>query len=140
LGPKACWQFEAEIRVLYHSTTIASNYEPVVHTPTARQAARIQLHDGETVLRTGDHATVRFHFLYRPEYLKIGHRIVFREGRTKGIGTITAVHQAMDVAVLNAQRAAQKDNVRERLLLQGAAKAPGGGAAAAAAAASSTRR
>ena len=36
------------------------------------------------LLRSGDRALVRFRFLQRPEYLAIGSRFVFREGRTKG--------------------------------------------------------
>lgn len=115
VNPKGYWQFEAEIRVLYHSTTIESNYEPVIHTPTARQAARIKLQSDEAVLRTGDTAIVRFHFLYRPEYLKIGHRIIFREGRTKGIGQVTGVFVEMDPAILGLRRTAQKDIAREKM-------------------------
>lgn len=42
-------------------------------------------------LRTGDKAKIRFRFLYWPEYVKEGARLIFREGRTKGIGRITRV-------------------------------------------------
>jgi len=90
--PKAFWQFEAEIRILYHSTTISSNYEPVVHSQTVRQSARIVSISCET-LRTGDHAVVKFQFLYRPEFMKVDQRIIFREGRTKGIGTVTKLFE-----------------------------------------------
>ena len=40
-------------------------------------------------LRTGDKATVHFRFIKNPEYLHVGTRMVFREGRTKAIGNIT---------------------------------------------------
>ena len=40
----------------------------------------------ESSIRTGDRAHVRFRFMYRPEFLKPGARLIFREGRTKGIG------------------------------------------------------
>lgn len=40
-------------------------------------------------MRTGDKATVKFSFIKNPEYLKIGNKMIFREGRTKAIGTIT---------------------------------------------------
>lgn len=43
-------------------------------------------------LRSGDRATVRFRFLQRPEFLTLGTRFVFREGRTKGIGVISGTH------------------------------------------------
>jgi hypothetical protein len=39
----------------------------------------------------GDSCTVSFKFLYKPEYLKVGLRVVFREANGKGIGIITAV-------------------------------------------------
>lgn len=42
-------------------------------------------------IRTGDRATVAFRFVQRPEYLSVGERILFREGRTKGLGIVKAV-------------------------------------------------
>lgn len=45
-------------------------------------------------LRTGDKATVHFRFIKTPEYLHIDQRLVFREGRTKAVGTITKVKAA----------------------------------------------
>jgi len=89
--PQAIWNFEADVIVLYHSTTIHTNYQPVVQCMTMRQSARIIKIIDRDVLRTGDRATVRFRFLYHPEYLKIGMRIIFREGRCKGIGIISKV-------------------------------------------------
>ncbi|KAI4879403.1 hypothetical protein NFI96_009534 [Prochilodus magdalenae] len=40
-------------------------------------------------LRTGDKASVHFRFIKTPEYLHTDRRLVFREGRTKAVGTIT---------------------------------------------------
>ena len=88
--PSAYWEFAADIIVLYHSTTIKSHYEPVIHCATVRQSARISLVDNE-LLRTGDKAHVQFRFLYRPEYMTIGSKLVFREGRTKGLGIVTSL-------------------------------------------------
>ena len=42
-------------------------------------------------IRTGDRATVAFRFVQRPEFLAVGDRILFREGRTKGLGIVKAV-------------------------------------------------
>jgi elongation factor 1-alpha len=39
-------------------------------------------------IRTGDKATIRFKFKYRPEFIEKEDILVFREGRTKGIGRI----------------------------------------------------
>ena len=110
--PKAYWQFEGEIVIMYHSTTISDNYEPVIHSNTVRQSARIMLVDRE-VLRTGDRAQVKFHFLYRPEFLKVGQRLVFREGRTKGIGTVTKLVEGSDPTFLGSSRKTMKEFVRE---------------------------
>eukprot|EP01059_Diplonema_ambulator_P001801 TRINITY_DN11523_c0_g1_i3.p1 TRINITY_DN11523_c0_g1~~TRINITY_DN11523_c0_g1_i3.p1 ORF type:complete len:480 (+),score=126.33 TRINITY_DN11523_c0_g1_i3:44-1441(+) len=91
-NPHACWAFEASIVVLYHATTIKCNYEAVIHCRTVRQTARIQLQSSSDSLRTGEKATVKFTFIHRPEYIVLGSRIVFREGRMKGLGTVTKVY------------------------------------------------
>ncbi|NHK32240.1 MAG: elongation factor 1-alpha [Asgard group archaeon] len=90
IKPKVSTTFEAEVLILYHSTTIHKNYQAVIHCGTIRQTAKIIEMDKE-VIRTGDNATVKFQFLYSPEYLKKGRQIIFREGRTRGIGKITKV-------------------------------------------------
>ncbi|KXS18255.1 P-loop containing nucleoside triphosphate hydrolase protein [Gonapodya prolifera JEL478] len=85
--PQACREFEAEVVVLFHSTTIGSKYQAMLHSGCIRQTARIvDLSQG--VLRTGDRANVRFRFIQHPEYLKPGARLLFREGRTKGVGKV----------------------------------------------------
>jgi hypothetical protein len=40
-------------------------------------------------LRTGDRANVLFRFIKSPEYLRLGMKLVFREGRTKAIGSVS---------------------------------------------------
>lgn len=42
-------------------------------------------------IRTGDRALVAFRFVQRPEYLAPGDRLLFREGRTKGLGIVKSV-------------------------------------------------
>lgn len=90
MKPGAVWEFMAEVLVLYHGTTIRENYQPVVHCSTVRQACRVVKIDSP-VVRTGDRANIHFSFLYNPEYVKIGARFIFREGRTKGIGKIVGI-------------------------------------------------
>ncbi|MHA2274737.1 MAG: EF-Tu C-terminal domain-related protein, partial [Candidatus Kariarchaeaceae archaeon] len=87
---KASFEFEAEIYVLYHSTTIRPGYSPVIHCRSIRQSAQMLKIDSPSI-RTGDRAKVTFRFLYRPECIRTGQRIVFREGRTKGLGIITEI-------------------------------------------------
>lgn len=85
---KACLEFEAEVIILFHSTTIGAKYQAMLHCGVVRQTAQMTLLS-TTVLRTGDRSVVKFTFIQRPEFLKVGMRMLFREGRTKGVGRIT---------------------------------------------------
>ena len=40
-------------------------------------------------LRPGDMSMITFRFAYRPEFVRPGMRIMFRDGKVKGIGVIT---------------------------------------------------
>ncbi|KAI8818954.1 P-loop containing nucleoside triphosphate hydrolase protein [Fimicolochytrium jonesii] len=97
----AVYEFEAEILVLYHSTTISKKYQAMLHCGPVRQTAKILTMD-QQILRTGDRAFVRFRFIQHPEYLKIGSRLLFREGRTKGVGKVTRLFTESEVAVQHA--------------------------------------
>jgi GTPase len=95
-------EFDATITVLKaHSTTIKPGYEPVIHTCSMRQSAKLISITNKvnarrayasagasagTVLRTGDKATARFRFSYHPEYIKSGSRLLMCEGKCKIIG------------------------------------------------------
>lgn len=87
VNPSACWEFEGEILVLHHPTTISSRYQAMVHCGSIRQTASI-LSMSQECLRTGDKAIVHFRFIKHPEYIKAGQRMVFREGRTKAVGNV----------------------------------------------------
>ncbi|XP_031158287.1 GTP-binding protein 1 isoform X2 [Sander lucioperca] len=93
LCPQATWEFEAEILVLHHPTTISPRYQAMVHCGSIRQTATI-LSMNKDCLRTGDKASVHFRFIKTPEYLHCDQRLVFREGRTKAVGTITKLLQS----------------------------------------------
>ena len=76
--------------ILSHATTIKPKYQAMLHVgPVSQTCAIIDL--DRAFIRTGDRATVAFRFVQRPEYLAIGDRILFREGRTKGLGIVKAV-------------------------------------------------
>lgn len=109
LEPKACWEFEGEILVLHHPTTISVRYQAMVHVGSVRQTATI-IQMTSAHLRTGDKALVRFRFIKNPEYLKSGMRLVFREGRTKAVGTISNLFPHISAVAQNTrqQRAAKK--------------------------------
>lgn len=55
-----------------------------------RQTATI-IHMDKEHLRTGDKAMVRFRFIKQPEFVKPETRMIFREGRTKAVGTIQQI-------------------------------------------------
>lgn len=79
-----------------------------MHVGSVRQTATIINMTGEH-LRTGDKSTVRFRFIKNPEYLRPDMRMVFREGRTKAIGTITKLFPHVRAVAQNTrQQRAQK--------------------------------
>ncbi|CED85473.1 GTP-binding protein GP-1 [Phaffia rhodozyma] len=91
-APKAVRRFEGQILVLYHNTTIQPRYQAVMHCGSIRQTARIlSLDHPRGLLRTGDRANVTFELVSSPEYLKEGMKLLFREGKTKGLGVITKI-------------------------------------------------
>ncbi|KAI0374003.1 GTP-binding protein 1 [Pilatotrama ljubarskyi] len=88
--PKAVRQFEGQVLILYHNTTLQRNYQAMLHCGAVRQTVRIVSMDHpQGILRTGDRATVIFEFISHPEYIKEGMKLLFREGKTKGLGVIT---------------------------------------------------
>nr|XP_049576593.1 GTP-binding protein 1 isoform X1 [Syngnathus scovelli] len=133
LMPQATWEFEAEILVLHHPTTISPRYQAMVHCGSIRQTATI-LSMSKDCLRTGDKAAVHFRFIKTPEYLHCEHKLVFREGRTKAVGTITKLLQSVNTQAAKAQQA--KLLAGKKMYKDGTEEtrppSPGGGAAAAA--------
>jgi elongation factor 1-alpha len=87
--PEPVREFEAEVVVLNHPTRIQSGYEPVVHLETASEAAEFTPEDGR--LLPGDTGRTRVRFKFRPYLVEEGQRFVFREGSSKGVGTVTGV-------------------------------------------------
>ncbi|CAH8626077.1 unnamed protein product [Schistosoma rodhaini] len=86
--PKACIEFIAEVLILHHPTTISVGYQAMVHAGPVRQTATILKLNSHERLRTGDKDMVVFRFIKSPEYLYTGLRLIFREGKTKAVGTV----------------------------------------------------
>jgi len=84
----AVWEFQAEIKILYHSTTINIGYEPVINFGSIKQSAKIIKIEKDRSLRTGDKAIVTFKFKYKPEYILSGTKIILRENKTRGVGIV----------------------------------------------------
>ena len=78
------------VLILSHATTIRPKYQAMLHVGAVSQTCAI-IDIDRPFIRTGDRALVAFRFLQRPEFLKPGDRVLFREGRTKGLGIVKNV-------------------------------------------------
>ena len=87
--PRPVRSFEAEVMVLNHPTRIQPGYEPVVHLETLSEAAVFSPAEGR--LLPGDTGRTRVRFKFRPYLIESGQRFVFREGSSKGVGTVRAI-------------------------------------------------
>ncbi len=92
--PTAVRSFEAEVMVLNHPTRIREGYEPVVHLETASEAVIFHPEGGQ--LLPGDSGTATVEFKFRPYLVEEGQRFVFREGQSKGVGTVLDVGDGGD--------------------------------------------
>lgn len=113
-SPTSTREFDAEICVLKgEGTTIRRSYQAYVHILNVRQTAfarSIEIMDDSAigltpshmenmnnddeeaiVLRPGSRAKVRFQFAKRPEYVRAGMRMLFRDGRVRGVGIVTGI-------------------------------------------------
>jgi hypothetical protein len=103
------------VMILYHQTTIKPKYQAMLHVNATAQTCQIVSIDhihrksksnidapdeaGAQILRTGDRGLVRFRFMQRAEFLKEGTKLIFREGRTKGLGTVKEVFPVKESTV-----------------------------------------
>ncbi len=83
-------EFEADVAILVHPTTIREGYECITHIETISETVIFEPLDKE-YMSAGDTGKIRMRFKYRPFSVKEGQKIIFREGRSKGIGTITKI-------------------------------------------------
>ncbi|XP_015260022.1 PREDICTED: GTP-binding protein 2-like [Cyprinodon variegatus] len=91
MNPTICRQFEAAIVLLFHAKTFRRGSQVTVHVGNVRQTATVERLHGKEELRTGERAVVCFRFIKHPEYLRLGAKLLFREGVTKGIGHVTSL-------------------------------------------------
>jgi len=90
--PTPVREFDADVMVLNHPTRIRDGYEPVVHLETVSEAARFYPAEGSLLPGDSGEATVEFKF--RSYLVEEGQKFVFREGTSKGVGTVTDVTSA----------------------------------------------
>ena len=131
-NPTCTKTFDADICVLKgEGTTIRHSYQAYVHILHVRQSAHArhielvsskthhhyssQEEDGTIVLRPGSRAKVRFEFAKRPEYIRPGMRMLFRDGRVRGVGIITAIHDNPDNKPASSTAAAAPSIIKSKL-------------------------
>lgn len=82
---------QAKVSVLFHATAIYEGFQTTVHIGSIRQTAVIEGIMGCGKIETNEQASVLFRFMCHPEYVIPGQRILFREGKNKGVGIVTQV-------------------------------------------------
>ena len=88
LKPAACLEFEADVYLLFHNGYLCEGFQTVIHVGNVRQTALI-VKMSRSSLHTNEKAVVTFRFKNKPEYIRNGARLLFREGKTKGMGEVT---------------------------------------------------
>lgn len=83
-------EFEADVTILVHPTTIKKGYECITHIETVSETTTFEPLDRE-YMSAGDTGNVKMRFKYRPYCIKEGQKLVFREGRSKGVGSVTKI-------------------------------------------------
>jgi len=91
IEPTACLEFEAEVFLLFHTGYICRGFQTVVHVGNVCQTAKI-IKINRDCIKVNQKATVRLRFINRPEYIRLGTRLLFREGRTKGMGQVSKIY------------------------------------------------
>lgn len=89
-------QFIAQVHILHSPTTIKTGYQPFVHIEHVRQSVKMLeitklTNENNDLLLSGDKATIKLEFIMKPEYIKIGMRLIFREGKVKAVGKIVEI-------------------------------------------------
>jgi len=97
---QSCFARQIELVNSNTSTASKSDVKPIIS--NYNHAASIEddeeTGDANIVLRPGCRAKVRFEFAKRPEYIRPGMRMLFRDGRVRGVGIITGIPTVEPIA------------------------------------------
>ena len=85
--------FQATVVVIQHTSIkgIKKGFQSTIHIGSIRQTTVIEGIFGRETLCANETGSCLFRFLIRPEYVKVGMSLLFRDGRTKGIGVVTQI-------------------------------------------------
>ncbi|CDW58662.1 GTP binding protein 2 [Trichuris trichiura] len=92
--PVASWTIRADVFVMYHASgCIAENFQVTLHIGNVCQTAVItQVHNQSRTLKSHESASVTLTFIRQPEFITPESRLLFRHGKTKGIGVVREVN------------------------------------------------
>lgn len=92
------FSFQATIAVIQHSSLkgIKKGFQTTVHMGSIRQTAVVEGIFGRDSLKANETGSCLFRFLIRPEFVKVGMSLLFRDGRTKGVGVVTQIFPLND--------------------------------------------
>ncbi len=86
-------EFEADVMILNHPTKVSTGYEPVIHLETISETVSL---DPDGTLLPGDTGQTGVRFKFGSYAIEEGQRFVFREGSSKGVGTVTNITKIAD--------------------------------------------
>ncbi|CAI4225094.1 unnamed protein product [Auanema sp. JU1783] len=89
--PTSCLRFKANLFLLCHpARQLSTGFQATVYIGSVCQTATIVEIDRDS-LKQGKWANVVFEFYCHPEYVQVGTPLIFRQGKTKGMGEVTDV-------------------------------------------------
>ncbi len=89
--PQPVREFEADVSILVHPTTIREGYECITHIETISETTVFEPLDKE-YLSAGDTGKIKMKFKYRPYAIREGQKLIFREGKSKGVGKVSKIY------------------------------------------------
>jgi GTPase len=92
--PRAAMEFICEIRTVdrvVEPRVVKGNYQPLIHTQTVRQCAKVIDLPSDLEIIPGQNFTLKLRFLYRPEFLEQGTRLMIRDTFMTAVGIIQSV-------------------------------------------------
>lgn len=94
--PTACLRFSANLFLLSHdSRHLCVGFQATVYIGSVCQTATVVEMD-QSSLKQGTWASVTLEFYTTPEFVRVGTPLIFRQGKTKGMGEVTDVFNIGD--------------------------------------------
>lgn len=85
-----CKEFNCEIIIFNHPTTIKKGYCAIINCFTVKQPGKFMIEENK-VLRTNSKENINIQFTTRAEFMLPNSLFMFRDGRTKGMGIVRSI-------------------------------------------------